>query len=191
MNTTTYNRTEAAARARATKTNVPDSCQLTTREWVGAPSAGDFDGDGSADAEDGWKREPAAYKHFDRKPPEGTVVTYLGGSSDNGHRALSLGPVGTNGVYMIRSTDAGGRGITATVPLDWPEREWGLSYAGWSDTCDGYLIPKKRKPLNPLSAAQRIKVIRAAAHNAKTAGHDRWAARLNKWADKIENRAKK
>jgi hypothetical protein len=65
MNKTLYNRTEAVARALATKTNVPDTCQLVTRTWVGAPSAGDFDGDGAADAEDGWKREPAAYKHFD------------------------------------------------------------------------------------------------------------------------------
>ena len=69
----------------------------------------------AAGCEDGWKSEPAKYKHpGDRNPPRGVPVSYLGGSHDNGHRAVSLG----NG--KIRSTDAGGRGVIATVPLDWP-----------------------------------------------------------------------
>lgn len=129
------NRKEAVEAALRTTRNVPDTCQLVTRGWFGAPSVGDFDGDGAADAEDGWKSEPTSTRHGDRNPPAGVPVSYLGGSRDNGHRAISLG----NG--KIRSTDAGGRGVVATVSLDWPEKAWGLKYAGWSETIDGHKIP--------------------------------------------------
>lgn len=189
ITTTPYDRAEVVARALASKTNVPDTCQLWTRTVCGAPSAGDYDGDGAADAEDGWKSEPAKYKHAgDRNPPAGVPVSYGGGSRDNGHRAVSLG----NG--MIRSTDAGGSGKVATVPLDWPERAWGLTYLGWSDTCDGWLIPEpptaKPKP-EPLTDTQRAKVIRRAARRAVDAGHPKWAERLRAWADRIDARAQK
>lgn len=147
-----YDRETAARRAEASTTNIPDGCQLWTREIFGAPSVGDWDGDGSADAEDGWKSEPAKYKHpDDRHPPRGVPVRYLGGSHDNGHSAVSLG----NG--MIRSTDAGGRGRVSTVPLNWPEQVWGLTYAGWSDTIDGQLIPEPTKvePKKPAPKSQK------------------------------------
>lgn len=133
-------RDEAVRQALAQRTNTPDTCQMVTRTWCGVPSAGDYDGDGSADAEDGWKSEPVKYRHTDRNPPAGVPVSYLGGSRDNGHRALSLG----NG--LIRSTDAGGRGVVATVDILWPVRAWGLQYAGWSETCDGVLIPAAPEP---------------------------------------------
>lgn len=129
------NRKEAVEAALKTTRNVPNTCQLVTRGWFNAPSAGDFDGDGAADAEDGWKKEPASARHSDRNPPAGVPVSYLGGSNDNGHRAISLG----NG--KIRSTDAGGSGVVATVSLDWPEKKWGLKYVGWSETINGYKIP--------------------------------------------------
>lgn len=187
---TTYSRDEAVKRALAQHTNVPDTCQLVTRTWVGAPSAGDYDGDGSADAEDGWRSEPETRKHpGDRKPPAGTPVSYLGGSNDNGHRALSLGPVGPDGRYMIRSTDAAGRGRVGTVPLDWPEREWGLTYVGWSETCDGSLIPGGNPRPEPLTPEQRAEVIKRAANAARRAGHPGWAARLRAWAKRIGRRA--
>ena len=133
---------QAVAIALLTKTNVPGYCQLVTRTWLDAPSAGDVDGDGAADAEDGWKREPLSARRYDKKPPAGYPVSWLGGSNDNGHRALSLGPI--NGIYYVRSTDAGGRGIVASVPLDWVEENWGLSYAGWSTTMNGVPIPKDK-----------------------------------------------
>lgn len=129
------NRAEAVEAALRTTHNVPNTCQLVTRGWFNAPSVGDFDGDGAADAEDGWKSEPLSARHSDRNPPAGVPVSYLGGSRDNGHRAISLG----NG--KIRSTDAGGSGRTATVDLAWPERTWGLKYVGWSETIDGIPIP--------------------------------------------------
>lgn len=141
------NREEAVKAALADKTNTPRYCQLVTRLWFDAPSAGDVDGDGAADAEDGWKREPAAARRFDRNPPAGVPVTWLGGSQDNGHRAISLG----NG--MIRSTDAAGIGKIGTVPLRWVEDNWGMAYAGWSTTMNGYEIPLA--PEQPKPAPQK------------------------------------
>jgi len=131
-------RQEAVDVALAQHFNKPDTCQLTVRLWLDSPSVGDVDGDGSADAEDGWKSEPFRFRHSDRNPPEGVPVTYLGGSHDNGHRALSLGG------GMIRSTDAGGTGKVATVPLAWPEQNFGVHYVGWSETMDGLMIPTSR-----------------------------------------------
>lgn len=144
---------QAWAAAKATLTNQIGFCQAVTRGWLDAPSAGDFDGDGAADAEDGWKKEPLSARRSDRKPPKGYPVTYLGGSHDNGHRALSAGPI--DGVWHIRSTDAGGPGRVATVPLSWPETHWGLTYAGWSTTMDGVPIPPDAKP-KPLSKGWRV-----------------------------------
>lgn len=133
-------RDEAVKAALNTNFNVPGTCQLTVRGWFDSPSVGDFDGDGAADAEDGWKSEPQQARHSDRNPPRGVPVSYVGGSHDFGHRAISLG----NG--KIRSTDAGGSGRVATVDLDWPEKVWGLKYVGWSETIDGLAIPKPPPP---------------------------------------------
>lgn len=143
------NREEAVQAALRTTRNVPNTCQLVTRGWFDAPSVGDFDGDGAADAEDGWKSEPESARHGDRTPPAGVPVSYVGGSRDNGHRAISLG----NG--KIRSTDAGGSGVTATVDLGWPERAWGLKYVGWSETIDGIKIPLP-PPTGPLTRGENI-----------------------------------
>lgn len=160
------NREEAVQASLKTTKNVPNTCQLVTRGWFDAPSVGDFDGDGAADAEDGWKSEPTNAKHFDRNPPRGVPVSYLGGSRDNGHRAISLG----NG--LIRSTDAGGTGRVATVRLDWPEKTWGLKYAGWSETIDGIRIPlAPSTPTGPLTRGANVdaalKRLRAAEKIAK------------------------
>jgi hypothetical protein len=184
--TTPFDREQIVARAKASTTNVANTCQLWTRGICGAPSVGDYDGDGASDAEDGWKSEPAEYRHTDRNPPAGVPVSYGGGSHDNGHRAISLGG------GMIRSTDAAGTGHVATVSLDWPERVWGLTYLGWSDTCDGYLIPKptppKPKP-EPLTPEQKARVVRRQA-GAVADEHPNWARRLRAWAKRISNGAK-
>lgn len=158
-----FNRDEVVKRALAAKTNVPNSCQHWTRTIIGVPSVGDWDGDGAADAEDGWKSEPHAHKHHDRTPPAGVPVAYLGGSHDNGHRAISLG----NG--MIRSTDAGGTGKIATVSLDWPEKYWGLRYAGWSDTMDGVIVPMPPPPPKT-SAGKKVEHAIDDLHAAKGRG---------------------
>jgi hypothetical protein len=137
-------RAQAVAHALASHTNRPGTCQLWTRTMFNAPSAGDQDGDGDADAVDGWKSEPKSARHEgDRHPPEGVPVAWSGGRHGFGHRAISLGK------GKIRSTDAGGSGRVATVDLGWVERHWGLHYLGWSETIDGVKIPgaaPKAKP---------------------------------------------
>lgn len=142
-------RKQAAAIALETEFNVPNTCQLFVRTCFDAPSVGDFDGDGAADAEDGWKSEPLWARHLDRKPWYGSPVSYLGGSNDNGHRAIYVGG------GMIRTTDGNGNGRMATRPINWPETEWGLTYAGWSETIDGLPIPADKKP-KPLTKGWRI-----------------------------------
>lgn len=135
------NREEAALAAEASKTNTPGTCQLWTRTMFDAPSAGDQDHDGDADAVDGWKSEPPTLRHpGDRNPPRGVPVAWSGGRNGFGHRAISLG----NG--KIRSTDAGGSGVVATVDLEWPERNWGLAYLGWSESITGLSIPLPEVP---------------------------------------------
>lgn len=135
-------REQAARVAEATKTNKPGRCQEVTRGYYLAPSSGDFDGDGRADAEDGWKTEPIHARHFDRNPPRGAPVSFLGGRNDDGHRAISLGG------GIIRSTDFNGvtkryqAGVVGNGTIDEVARAMGVTYAGWSDTIDGYLIPK-------------------------------------------------
>lgn len=140
-----YTREQAAQRAEASRTtSAVGLCQKWTRTMIGAPSAGDVDGDGDADAVDGWKSEPAKYRHpGDRRPPRGVPVSWSGGRHGYGHRAVSLGG------GMIRSTDAGGACRNATVPLSWVEAHWGLHYLGWSETMDGLLIPTGEKPKPP------------------------------------------
>lgn len=139
-----YDRETAAKRAEAARTNTPGTCQLWTRTMLGAPSAGDRDRDGDADAVDGWLSEPASARHTDRRPPRGTPVAWSGGRNGYGHRAVSLGPV--NGVCMVRSTDAPNSGSVGTVPLDWFEKNWSLTYLGWSETITGLPIPVPTPP---------------------------------------------
>lgn len=152
---TILNREEAAQAAERKTSNVVNTCQLVTRGYYGAPSVGDFDGDGAADAEDGWKSEPPKHRHGDRNPPRGTPVSFVGGSKDHGHRAISLG----NGV--IRSTDfdgvskryrarSMGNGSIAQI-----EKAMGVTYVGWSDTIDGELIPMP-PPAGPMTRGNKI-----------------------------------
>lgn len=152
-------RLQALAEANKQNTGKTGMCQFITRTWFDAPSVGDFDGDGASDAEDGWKKEPLWARRLDRHPMLGSPVAYLGGSNDNGHRAIYAGK------GMIRGIDSPTKGRIGTVPLDWPEKNWGLKYAGWSLTMDGIEIPADPKP-KPLTKGWRViraeKLLRAA-----------------------------
>lgn len=133
-------REEAVAASLKTVTNEPGSCQFVTRTWFDAPSVGDLDKDGSADAEDGWKSEPEKYRHEgDRNPPAGVPLTFRGGSHDNWHRCIS------HGHGVVRSTDMDGDayrpGHTGQTTIESIERHMGLPYVGWSESIDGLLIP--------------------------------------------------
>lgn len=122
----------------------PRTCQKWTRELVKAGSVGDFDGDGAADAEDGWKAEPSWAKHVgDRNPPAGVPGYWEGGGEDNGHRAWFVGNADLVGV------DSPANGKIGRVHIDWVERNWGLRYVGWTETISGIRIPTGNPPTKP------------------------------------------
>lgn len=172
------NNLQAAESAEARTRNVPNTCQIVTRGYYGAPSVGDVDGDGSSDAEDGWKAEPLTARHFkDREPPRGFPVSWLRGSKDNGHRAISLGFSDKFREFAIRSTDAPELGITSTVPLSWIEKNWGLEYAGWSETISGIVIPRPDKPVTRVTEAREL--LREAKAIAKAKEDTRRVRRIN------------
>ena len=143
---------EAVAVARAKKTNVPGSCQATVRSYYQALSVGDFDGDGAADAEDGWKSEPESARRFDKTGRVGYPASFLGGRLDNGHRAIFVAP------GIVRSTDFNGLtkrydpGTMGNGTVDEVARAMTapghtpVTYAGWSLTIDGQQIPAGTKP---------------------------------------------
>jgi hypothetical protein len=137
-------------------TNVVGTCQKTVHEWFDAPSVGDVDHDGDADAVDGWESEPKAYRHpGDRHPPDGVPLAFSGGSRGYGHRCMSGAKVGN-----LRSTDMFDNhwapGITGTVhgttrsaAIAIIEQQMGVSYLGWSETMSGFLIPNFKQEARP------------------------------------------
>lgn len=74
----------------------------------------------------------AKTKHTGRDIPYGAPVYFRGGRY--GHIAIYVG----NG--KVRSSDAGGSGRMATVPLDWFQQHWGYPYIGWSEDIGGQRI---------------------------------------------------
>lgn len=64
----------------------------------------------------------------DYNPPAGVPVYWSGGSSGNGHVALSAGQ------GYVYSTDINGRGTVALVPIMSIQQKWGLNYLGWAET---------------------------------------------------------
>jgi len=133
-----HTREAAVKRALASFVNTPRYCARWTRSQFGVPALGDYDGDKAADAEDMWKA--AALPHpGDDNPPAGVPVFWGGGSSDNGHAAVSLGN------RMIRSTDARGAGRVGTVPIDYPTTAWGMPYLGWTEDLYGHHIVSEER----------------------------------------------
>lgn len=133
-------------------TNIVGTCQANVRGWFNAPSVGDVDHDGDADAVDGWESEPKAYRYpGDRNPPDGVPLSFHGGSRGFGHRAMSGAKSGN-----VRSTDMNGNsyqpGVTGSVSASTRslaiaiiEHQMGVFYTGWSKTIDGNLIPDFKK----------------------------------------------
>lgn len=163
------NREQAAQVAENTFTNNKGWCQLVTRGYYLAPSVGDLDGDGAADAEDGGKSEPVKYRHTDKQGRRGLPATFFGGSEDNGHRAIFIRP------GILRSTDFDGRtkryraGVLGNGTVDEVAAAMGVSWGFYSDTIDGILIPKPK----PLTRGWRVekaeKLIKNAARKPGTA----------------------
>ena len=130
------NREQAARRAEASQSASVGMCQAWTRGIYGAPSVGDVDRDGDADAVDGWRAESPEHRHpGDRNPPRGVPLAWKGGSKGHGHRAVSLGN------RKVRSIDVNGPGTVGTVDLDWFEKHWDMDYLGWSDSISDIKIP--------------------------------------------------
>lgn len=155
---------QAIDAAKGQTRNVVGTCQLNVRTWFNAPSAGDQDGDGDADAVDGWKSEPLSARHVgDRNPPRGKPLAFKGGRNGFGHRALS-------GVDSVFSTDMYNNqyragytsrvtGTSVSDAIAKIERAMGVQYVGWSDTIDGYPIPKETNVLvRPKRVPARFKL---------------------------------
>lgn len=152
------NAEEAARAAEQTKTNAEGMCQAVTRGYYLAPSAGDQDRDGDADAKDGWLSEPKSARHTDRNPPRGYPCTMSTGG--HWHRLESLGK--KNGVTILRSTDFDGvtkrfrPGVLGNGTIEEIELAMGAKWVGWSRTIDGVPIPPApKKPVVKKPAAKR------------------------------------
>lgn len=118
---------ETIASAKRSTFNVPGHCLQWSREQAGIPSK-------YADAATAWQHA-IGRRPRDPRPPRGAAVYWTGGSSGYGHIAISLGD------GKVRSTDAGGSGEVATVPIRRLSAEWHLTYAGWANSINGYKIP--------------------------------------------------
>lgn len=175
-------REQAVVVALQRKSNVPGTCQLVTRGYYLAPSAGDQNGDGDADAVDGWVSEPVAARHpGDRNPPVGVPVAWSGGSRGFGHRAITVPFQGGVGIH---STDVPKAGATSTVPLSWFEKNWpSLHYLGWSETITGEFIPFTAGPAVPprfTKVSRARKLIEKALIRAEAKGQTQRARALRR-----------
>lgn len=121
-----YDAETTARNAEADQANDPGMCLQQCRTWAGIPALYD-------DATSAWEHTEDRHPG-DLDPPRGAMAYWTGGSSGHGHIACSLGS------GKIRSTDAGGPGRVATVPISWVAQTWGLSYAGWSWEINGKTI---------------------------------------------------
>lgn len=108
-------------------------CQKwTATEIFGTGGVGDWDGDGAADAEDGWKKAvrngkvvTAAQISDINQIPAGLSCYWTGGRGDYGHAAV------TAGGGFIYSTDLPTSGKVGKVPLTAPRTQWGLTFLGY------------------------------------------------------------
>lgn len=121
------NARETVRSARQSVSYPPGHCLEWSRERADIPAR-------YSDAATAWTHATGR-RPGDRTPPVGAAVYWTGGSNGYGHVAISVGR------GRIRSTDAPGLGQVGTVPLRWVETEWGLRYAGWANSINGYTIP--------------------------------------------------
>lgn len=183
MTTLIRTRQQALVVAMNTKSNVVGTCQKVTRDWYRAPSAGDQDGDGDADAVDGWVSEPTSARHpGDRNPPLGVPLAFSGGSRGFGHRCISRAPSG-----QARSTDMFNghyeAGTTGNASIAQIENSMGVHYLGWSETINGWTIPTDDKPLpkpKHTKVARAHRLIERALIRAEAKGQRKRAASLRR-----------
>lgn len=175
---------QAIARAKYQSAHGPrygvNQCMMRTRMLFDAPAIGDYDGDGSPDAEDGWKF--AKFKHpFNgdyAAVPRGVPFWWSGGSNDNGHVAP------TEGASYCMSTDILRGGYYDHVPLSLIAKKWGLTPLGWTEDIDGVRVwtpPAPAKETAPVSSywtRTRARLLAALNHDdAKNISTKRVAVR--------------
>lgn len=110
-------------------------CMKFTRMMYGVSAVGDYDGDGDADAVDGWKS--AKRKHPTKDPydiPRGVPVFWSGGPNGYGHAAISVGG------GQMWSTDIERRGRVDLAPIADVRRKWGLELLGWAEDINGVTL---------------------------------------------------
>jgi hypothetical protein len=164
-----FSRQEAVRRANAARTNKVGMCQQWTRDILGAPSAGDRDGDRDADAIDGWQSEPASKRHTDRNPPAGVPVAF---DKKFGHRAVSLGGGKIRSTDMSTKTGRYSPGEVGTVTIEQIENSMGVRYLGWSETITGIPIPDDTKKPAPVKKTSRGARVDRAIKSAKLVRRD-------------------
>lgn len=153
-------REQALGVARQRTRNTVGTCQAVTRGYFLGPSAGDRDGDGDADAVDGWVSEPTSARHpGDRRPPAGVPLAFSGGSRGFGHRCISETPT-----VGARSTDMYDghyqAGTTGNATIEQIESSMGVHYLGWSETITGlpipFIDPATNKPKTPVHRNSKV-----------------------------------
>lgn len=107
-------------------------CQKFTNEIFQTGSVGDYDGDGDADAIDGWKKAVAHGKVVKAAKikkladiPAGVMLYWSGGGRGYGHAAVGVG-----GGNMV-STDLPTSGRVGKVPISRAHTQWGLTFLGY------------------------------------------------------------
>ena len=126
-----YSAERSARNAENDRTNGVGMCLQQVRLWSDIPAR-------YPDATTAWRNTNDRHPG-NRKPPRGSDVYWTGGSRGHGHIAKSLG----NG--KIRTTDVPS-GRCATVDLGYIERNWHLTYAGWSWDTNEVTIPHGKAP---------------------------------------------
>lgn len=147
---------DQALAAALTESNRPSRdwtgmCMRFTRMMYGVAAVGDYDGDGDADAVDGWKS--AKRKHPTKDPydiPRGVPVFWRGGPKGYGHAAISVGG------GQMWSTDIQRRGKVDLAPIAEVERKWGLELLGWAEDINGVTLYVPPAPAPPNQKGKEV-----------------------------------
>jgi hypothetical protein len=123
--TSSYTAAQGLATFQKWTQNEAGMCLKEVRTAQGIPSA-------NSNATGAWESAIGRH-HDDTSPPVGAPVFWTGGSGGHGHIAIFDG-------VNVRSTDAGGSGKMGTKPLSWFASNWGLTYRGWAEGYNGYLV---------------------------------------------------
>lgn len=110
-------------------------CLIFARTMAGVAAAGDYDGDGDADAYDGWERAKHRHPTTDlQAAPRGSFSWWKGGSKGHGHVVVNVGH------GQCWTTDLHRPGKVDLAQLSEIHAKWGLQYLGWTEDINGVRI---------------------------------------------------